>query len=90
MSHSTSLQTIKQASSCKDANQSLLWCQHTEIVALRAVADPTQLHSDKPIILITTVDIGEGRTDQIRLREGDSPHVRFFDIVIHVRCLSKV
>ncbi|DBA68546.1 TPA: hypothetical protein ACH3X2_013610 [Trebouxia sp. C0005] len=29
--------------------------------------------SEKPIILITTVDIGEGRTDQITLREGDSP-----------------
>ncbi|DBA68524.1 TPA: hypothetical protein ACH3X2_013618 [Trebouxia sp. C0005] len=29
--------------------------------------------SEKPIILITTVDIGEGRTDRITLREGDSP-----------------
>ena len=31
--------------------------------------------SDRQIILITTVDIGEGRTDQIQLREGDSPQV---------------
>ena len=31
---------------------------------------------EKPIILITTVDIGEGRTDQITLREGDSPQVQ--------------
>ena len=31
--------------------------------------------SNRQIILITTVDIGEGRTDQIQLREGDSPQV---------------
>lgn len=31
--------------------------------------------SDRQIMLITTVDIGEGRTDQIQLREGDSPQV---------------
>ncbi|KAL3139442.1 hypothetical protein ABBQ38_003772 [Trebouxia sp. C0009 RCD-2024] len=29
--------------------------------------------SSRQIILITTVDIGEGRTAQIKLREGDSP-----------------
>lgn len=33
--------------------------------------------SEKPIILITTVDIGEGRTDRITLREGDSPQVQY-------------
>ena len=32
--------------------------------------------SNRQIILITTVDIGEGRTAQIKLREGDSPQVR--------------
>ena len=31
--------------------------------------------SNRQIILITTVDIGEGHTDQIQLREGDSPQV---------------
>lgn len=31
--------------------------------------------SSRQIILITTVDIGEGRTAQIKLREGDSPQV---------------
>lgn len=34
-----------------------------------------QNNSNRQIILITTVDIGEGRTDQIQLREGDSPQV---------------
>ena len=45
----------------------LKWC---------TVAGPTGVQNSRPIILITTVDIGEGRTDQIKLREGDSPQVR--------------
>lgn len=34
-----------------------------------------QSSNDRQIILITTVDIGGGRTAQIKLREGDSPQV---------------
>ena len=34
-----------------------------------------QGQNSRPIILITTVDIGEGRTSQIKLRDGDSPQV---------------
>lgn len=35
----------------------------------------SQSKGDQPVILITTVDIGEGRTDRIVLRQGDSPQV---------------
>ena len=45
-------------------------------VALPAQDQSSSGTGEKPIILITTVDIGEGRTDQITLREGDSPQVQ--------------
>ena len=37
--------------------------------------NPSQYDGNRPIILITTVDIGDGHTDQIVLREGDNPQV---------------
>ena len=31
-----------------------------------------------PLVLVTTVEIGEGQTDKIELRLGDSPKARFW------------
>ena len=39
------------------------------------VFNPSKYDGNRPIILITTVDIGDGHTDQIILREGDNPQV---------------
>ncbi len=33
-----------------------------------------------PLILVTTVDIGEGKNGQIELRQGDDPRVSPMDI----------
>ena len=49
-------------------------CSHS-VSQLPAGMHHVQGQSSRPIILITTVDIGEGRTSQIQLRDGDSPQV---------------
>ena len=39
------------------------------------MATAARMLDDRPLILVTTVDIGRGRTDVIELRQGDSPEV---------------
>jgi hypothetical protein len=44
------------------------------MAATFAAASPAALFADdRPLVLVTTVDIGEGRSGSIELREGDDP-----------------
>ncbi len=51
-------------------------CTRTHRRSVQGSAAMDQLHGQRPPVLVTTVDIGDGESEQIELREGDDPKVR--------------